>query len=233
MKPLQKKIFDLLIVSVLLFVTVNSCGLPVYYSLEPSTSYSLPTNDPLNRFFSFTTSDEENSDQDIYQGTNIYYKIYNSSTNRDADISRISSSNLEYTDRGFNTLRYLNYQQLGSSNPIDTSNDTLFPLSSENRLIKIRLFTEGSSDYPYRAGFTIAGNFIEDAIPLRSTTSATFDFFESGFLPDSIDSDVTYLSTAGTDTWYVNAYAVSVGRNTSYQPFYSSLIHLGYITIEK
>jgi hypothetical protein len=40
-------------------------------------------------------------------------------------------------------------------------------------------------------------------------------------------------SSPETDTWYVNAYAVSVGQDTNLTPLYSQLLWLGYIQIKK
>lgn len=234
MKPQKKWHSAISILTCVLFAAVSySCGLPVYYTLNPPSAYAQPTNDPLNRFFSFTTADSQNSVMDIYQGINIYYKIYNDPAARDADINSIQSSNTEYSDNGMRRLQALGYSELGTTNKISTINDTLLPLESSNRTVRVRLFTEGFVGSPYTAGFTINNNPVRDSIPIRSVLSNSFDFFGTGPVPSSIDSDVKFTSSAGTTIWFVNAYAVSVGRNTSFQYFYSSLLHLGYITIEK
>ncbi len=234
MKPVQKNTAAIILICIFFFAAVSySCGLPVYYALNPPTPSAQPSNDPLNRFYSFNTSDSENSTMDIYQGVNVYYKIYNDPSSRDADINAVNSSNTEYSDNGLRKIQSLGYAELTSPKKISTENDTLFPITAANRLIQIRLFTEGFSGLPYSAGVKINNTLIEGVVPIRAVLSNSFDFFGEGPIPSSTDSDVKYTVNAGNDVWYVNAYAVSVGRNTSFQYFYSSLLHLGYITIEK
>ncbi|HPX26237.1 MAG TPA: hypothetical protein PLG87_05485 [Treponemataceae bacterium] len=233
MKPFQKNDFCVLF-SIIFFAAVSvSCGLPVYNALYPPTAYAQPSNDPLNRFFSFNTADSNNAGMDIYQGVNIYYRIYNDPVARDADINSINTSNTEFSDNGMRRLQNMGYNELFLSKRIDTRNDTLIPLESTNRKIQVRLFTEGFSESPYAAGIRVNNIPIAGSIPVRAVLSNSFDFFGTGPLPESTDSDVKINTALGTDVWYVNAYAVSVGRNTSFQYFYSSLLHLGYITIEK
>ncbi len=234
MKPYLKCCTACTLFFIVYFAAVSvSCGLPVYNALEPPINAAQPTNDPLNRVFSFTTADYDNSTKDIYKGTNIYYKLYNNSASRDADISSISTANVEYSDNGIRRLQNLGYSELRPSTSFSSQNDTLIELASRNRKIQVRLFTEGFSGTPYSAGFRIDGVPVNGVFPVRAVFTNSFDFFGSGPLPESSDSDVKYTANAGTDTWYVNAYAVSVGRNTSFTYFYSSLLHLGYITIEK
>mgnify|MGYP001019991346 FL=1 len=126
----------------------------------------------------------------------------------------------------------MGYNELSITKKISTINDTLIPIDSTNRKIQVRLFTEGFSESPYAAGIRVNNSLVDGSIPARAVLSASFDFFGTGPVPELTDPDVKMNSALGTDVWYVNAYAVSVGRNTSFQYFYSSLLHLGYITIE-
>ena len=210
-----------------------ACGLPVYNALYPPTAYAQPTNAPLNRVFSFTTADSANAGMDIYQGVNIYYRIYNDPSSRDADINSINTSNTEFSDNGMRRLQNMGYNELSLTKEISTINDTLIPIDSTNRKIQVRLFTEGFSESPYAAGIRVNNSLVSGSIPVRAVLSTSFDFFGTGPFPESTYPDVNINSAFGTDVWYVNAYAVSVGRNTSFQYFYSSILHLGYITIEK
>ncbi|HOS29195.1 MAG TPA: hypothetical protein PLR39_00200 [Treponemataceae bacterium] len=233
MKPFQKNKLCIFFLIVFFAAVSVSCGLPVYNALYPPTAYAQPTNDPLNRVFSFTTADSANAGMDIYQGVNIYYRIYNDPSSRDADINTINTSNTEFSDNGMRRLQNMGYNELSITKEISTINDTLIPIDSTNRKIQVRLFTEGFSESPYAAGIRVNNSLVSGSIPVRTVLSTSFDFFGTGPLPESTDPDVKMNSALGTDVWYVNAYAVSVGRNTSFQYFYSSILHLGYITIEK
>ena len=78
-----------------------ACGIPVYYVIEPPQADSIPTYDtdePSRRYFGFFcpyTSSSENSEFSL-AGTEIYYRIYSSLEDMNADISNISRSNAEY-----------------------------------------------------------------------------------------------------------------------------------------
>lgn len=232
MKPLPKNIIYLGLV-LLFFVAVSiSCGLPVYYTLEPPTPDTLPNTDPASRYFSFKTADEKNADMDIYLGVNVYYKIYNDSATLNTDINSIHTSNVEYSDNGMRRLLNLGYNELFLKKNIDNTNDSLIPLNGTDRSVKIRLFKEGFNDL-YLPGVSINDVPIPGSIPVRAVVYKEFDFFRNDtFSPGQNDSDVKYTSTAGIDVWYVNAYAVSIGRDTNFRTNYSSVLHLGFITIE-
>ena len=56
--------------------------------------------------------------------------------------------------------------------------------------------------------------------------------FDADTCPSTSDSDFSGSSSA--DVYYVDAYAVSIGRNTSDSTtYYSSVLHLGSVPIRK
>ena len=142
----------------------------------------------------------------------------------------------------------LGYKKLS----ISTNDDPLIADEQLDRLVKIRLYTEGeASGSPYEACVTVSNSAILDgsdyAIPLRSDASSTFDFFPDSAKITSVngktyynntpssstDEDVKMTSSSASDVtaWYVNAYVVSVGRTETFTLKYSQLTALGYIVI--
>jgi hypothetical protein len=212
----------------------SSCGLETYAILEPPDilRYTSGTIDAMDRYFSFRTSSGSPSDEVSFQGTSVFYKIYASESVMNSDISSISTVNIQYSANGYNRLTTLGYQELNT----DQRNDPLIPGSTGTAVV-IRLFDEAS--YTAR----VHGNDSDLTlptwgIPLRRSNSKGFNFFattqtekDDNPVPLSGEPDVNYTGfTSGTE-WFINAYAVSVGRNTSYANLYSQLLHLGHIWI--
>ena len=48
-----------------------------------------------------------------------------------------------------------------------------------------------------------------------------------------MQSDEDVKGRASNGIWYVNMYAVSVGRDASYTPYYSLVCHLGSVAIDE
>jgi hypothetical protein len=237
------------------FLCLSSCGVEVYYSLEAPLSRAManPT-DPGGRFFSFYTN--ESGALSVFKGTNVYYKIYNNMSELNSDITSINSSNAEYSSSGYNRISSLGYQQLETT----TRPDILFTSTGSNREIIIRLIDEGAYDLPtdtfaFTSQVRVGGSIVSR--PRRRSSGEGFNFYlgtgASGWagnpnpnkthtpgtpndpdrLPASGDSDTRYSSFTSSDTWYVNAYAVSIGQDPYLTWLYSQLLHLGYIEIRK
>lgn len=204
-----------------------SCGTDIYYSLEPPSLVSSPSTDPVSRYFCFYTNDSNNSSLDVFLGTAVYYKIYNNTSTMNSDISSINLANKEYSSDGVNRLLSLGYQPMTSSS---TTDDPLFPVSTSNRKIRIRLFTEGSGDL-YAEGIFINDSPSSWGNPQRFDRSHSFNFTDSSMIPSLSDLDVKGTQNEGTTSWYVNAYAVSTGKDMYLANLYSQVIHLGYIVI--
>ncbi len=228
-KSSQREILLLVCLGVFCFF---NCGLETYYYLERPYFISSPsTSDPLERIFRFETADAANSPNgDVYQGCEIYYRIYNNRSRMGSDAGTIANRNTEYSSDGMNKLRDLNYQRM-------TSNSGELPLvrkSDSNRRVNIRLFEEGEVE-PYLAGIYIGNVSIENGQPtggILRYNNKSFDFEKDEEYPQEIDADVDYSSSLGTDIWYVQAYAVSYGLDTLFSAVYSQLLPLDSIEID-
>ena len=226
-----------------------SCGLDVYYILYPPSEAQIvnENTEALGRYFSFRTADVENQGMDIFTGTTVIYRIYNTLTQLTSDSYSINNYNNEYSDKGYNRAIALGYQELMVSN----NSIPLVSKSGSNKNVQIRLFTEGYVDDPYEAGIKVSGEYIKDgadnAIPLRENES-TFAFYSSdkftvingksysNNVPEEDANDVKFVKLTDSSAqkiWYVNAYAVSVGMTSDFTYKYSELEPLGYIVIKE
>ena len=223
-----------------------TCGIPVYYVIEPPVAEHIPTEDSTDtsqRYFSFIcpySASSENSEFTL-SGTGIYYRIYDSSEAMESDISSISSRNGEYSENGYLRMIELNYQPL-ISNPANTP---VIKKTSSSRTIRLWLLAEGEGVFP--AGIYDYTNNPDTpfSVPVRSgaersaTSNENPGFqFTSNYVPLFGDSDTKFTivteNTAREDypnVWYVNLYAVTIGREVNLSPHYSSLLHLGKLKI--
>jgi hypothetical protein len=211
-----------------LILFFSSCGLPVYYIIYPPVNAGTPSENAETRYFSFKTADQVNKTTDIYRGIDVYYKIYNSEKDRDSDIQQIQAANSEFSQSGFTKLKSLEYEKLVSKPSLHDSTDILFNKNNNDINIKIRLFDEGND---YKAGFEINDIVSSGSKPIRSN-GKNFQFDDEN-LPIQGDTDYKHKSEEESDYFWVTAYAVSVGRDGFFQPYYSSLLPLGSIKIPK
>lgn len=224
---MTKKIISLLLIC--LFFLLFSCGLEVYYLLEPPTDSSNISNpdNPSDQVFSFTTADIKNTNPSIvgnvkYLGTQVYYKIYSSKNRMQSQQTSINNSNSEYTESGINKLESYGFKKLASSN----YSDPLIPKSSsgKNQRVEIRLF----DNYPYKA--TVSIDQTNMGIPLRYDGS-TFSITPGSEIQGE-DVDSTSSGNSNDEmSYYVLLYAVSVGSVNLSQRIRSSLCPLGYIKL--
>ena len=211
-----------------------ACGIPVYYVIEPPQADHIPTADTgdiSQKYFSFIcpySSSSENSDFSL-TGTEIYYRIYNNVDEMNSDISSINGRNSEYSENGYRRMTELNYQEMWS----DKGDFPIIKKTNASRTIRIRLCAEGS----YKAEIFDETNNNTISVPYRkgtgSTNSGNMSFeFTSSYHPDSDDQDTKITSSEQEDIeWYVNLYAVTVGKDTSLSQQYSSVLHLGSLKI--
>jgi hypothetical protein len=204
-----------------------SCGLEVYYSLEPPSMrvFIEGPEDPVNNYFSFYTNETGNKTI-AFKGTNVFYRIYNNLSELTSDITSVSAVNTAYTTNGYSRISSLGYRQLDSTG----RHSVLLENTGSNREVRIRLSTQQS----YTPSFSPLGE-----TPIRMTNRQGFDFYKDDDpnlcddLPVSGDLDTRYSTFTTADTWYVNAYAVSVGQDEYLNPLYSQLLHLGYVRIHR
>lgn len=257
MKKLEYFSFLFAFVFLLLF---SGCGLDEYYVLdapttvnnEPSVSSSTYTSQTVysSAYFDFLTkessSDNNKSEGDfVFEGTAVYYKIYNNYSTMNSHISTVSSlSNSTNASSSANKIiQDYKYVQLGTSSG---SISPLIPSSGSDQRVYIRLTNYGSdSEYSARIEISSSGSVTATYVPRRTGNSKTFDFgrkYNSNYQLDSSgdyyypaqgDDDVYWSSTTSQENmWYVNLYAVSVGRDNSFTSYYSDVLYLGSVAID-
>ncbi len=267
---MAKPLLRIFAVILLIFLTLPlcTCGLDVYEGnmLHPpygSGNVSLDA-EPVFRVFKFTTAEsyespylsQSNSNNSYidFNGTIVYYKIYNSITAMNNERSSISNANTQYSSSGALKALDLGFKQLKcySWNPkINSMRSDYYSIkdTKHDKSVTIRLYTEGDVSDPYRSGFYVgstdpdvddAGNII---IPWRNAGSKEkdFDFFdEDGIEDEPEDGDDDYFHSdentyddVEEGKYYVAAYAASYGTNSVLTTVYSQLLDLGYIMIKE
>ena len=233
-----------------------SCGVDeVFYLNAPTIAYNIPTyqtSDYTAKYISFRTEEDQDDGGDYtFDGTGVYYKIYNNYStmvSRNSAISSIntSSNSSEAATRLIDTY---SYKALGSKSVSGgTLGTPLISNSGNDRSVYIRLSTYGTYNSFSSASYTpkiLFGTNSDDGsvptyIPMRNGNSKSFDFGRStsdGFdtsrdaVPTSSDDDTVYGSFSTSDTWYVDLYAVAEGHDNSFSQYYSLVLHLGAIPI--
>ena len=223
------------------------CGLEEYYVLEaPFRIYNTPNAATTydNRYFDFETNETGNSSISTsfdFLGTAVYYKIYNRYESIGSVTSALSSANnsTEYSAAATLLINTYKYRELGTASGTTTP---LIASTGVDRRIYIRL-TNYQTD-PYRqakiiVGYTGNSSIAGTWIPKREGNRNSFDFGRTGAEdpePASGDDDYNYsssgFSSAYPNTYFVDMYAVSVGRDTTYTTYYSKVLHLGTVAID-
>lgn len=224
------------------------------------TSY-YTTEDGIYRYFSFVTNEESSlgdndqyfssSSELVFLGTEVYYKIYNNySTMVSAEnaIDSLNSSSSNYAAAAESLIESRGYK------PLKFSSGSFTPLveagsSPNNRHVYIRLNDYGT-EVDYSKGICISSQPMDKYSPanalmhngqpvmprryINSSYGFNFGQDDNNPLPKNGDADVTYSSSSSdSGTWYVDMYAVSVGRDTSYSTSYSKVLFLGSVKIQE
>ena len=107
---------------------------------------------------------------------------------------------------------------------------------SENYENIILTGTSKISSYDSSSGDTVLGNprrYINSSYGFNFTTATSGDYTTSNNpQPTSSDDDVNYTTVSDEDVWYVDMYAVTVGRDSTYTYSYSKPLFLGSLKIE-
>jgi hypothetical protein len=215
-------------------ILTSSCGIDTFVYLYPVNQLlnSPSENDPVNNYFKFKTSDEDNNSSAYFKGYEIYYRIYSDKATRNSDVSAISAYNDANPTTALTTLvssyRYTRMVYTGKTTDIPLIEGT-----TTNRVISIRL-----TDYfTYKASISDDGSNDGSGslgIPMRTLNDGTkIVSFDYGNIHTSGDSDVSSNSSSSPDVWYVQAYVVAYGYDESYKPYYSSLFSLAHVVIKK
>lgn len=228
-----------MIFSWFLLVFFSACGLDTFYYLDPPISIDFIdeteslSNDPSKKFVSFATTSSNADNADIFQGSSVYYKIYNSPDQLFNNKKSIENINKEYTNQGMELLISWGYQPL-TTDKVTTAN---LVSAGQTKAVTIRLAnaTQTNPGYAYPASITVDGQSI--GVPVRSVENKTFSFSSTAdsnsinSLPEEGQEDVSFSTGAGTSTWYVALYAVSTGMSPSLTPLYSQVVYLGSLAI--
>ncbi len=261
----NKKTKTLLFITGSLFIFnlffLNSCGLESYIYLNaPTVTHNFPTYETLAdyKYFEFTTM--ENSDQPAFQGTAVYYKIYNNYSTMASQVSSISSLASSSTNESAAAAKMIDtygYKQLGLRKGNDgvTKTPLIERSDSGKQRVYIRLTNFQDSD-AFKAVVKVkpddgSGTYTAEhelGIPMRVENRNSFDFgrndsskwgddAERNVLPEENDAlgDVNYSSSFSDEEkncWYVDLYAVGVGMSEDFVTYYSNVLHLGAVKID-
>lgn len=223
-----------------LLLFFSACGLDTFYYIDPPISRhfiddaSSLSSDPSNQFVSFITASPNADNADIFQGTSVYYKIFNDTNQLKSNKISIENINSEYTNQGIERLISWGYQPL-TTDKVTTAN---LVSAGQTKAVTIRLAnaTQINQGYAYPAEIIVDGQSI--GIPVRSVDNKTFSFNSTAesnsiySLPVEGQEDVSFSAGAGTNMWYVALYAVSTGMSPSLTPVYSKVVYLGSLAIE-
>lgn len=225
----------------LFLVYFISCGLETLYYLKyPTRSHdvSYTNEDRLYDYFEVVSGD--NSDLDgsdfKFSGTEIYYKIFNNTSTLTSSVSTITSAvnSSDISAAASTIINTKKYKPL----TISSSNDTPF-IKGHNKKVYIRLNKIASDALNHPNEVQIDGKLF--AYPKRFKTSGSkkigFEFNkddDDNPVPEEGDDDVEWSSSFTEDkVWYVDMWAFSSGKDTSYTWSYSEAVHLGNITIRE
>ncbi|MGI5056691.1 hypothetical protein [Treponema socranskii] len=222
------------------------CGLEEYYVLEaPFRIYNTPNAATTydNRYFDFVTNETGNSSISTsfdFLGTAVYYKIYNRYESIGSVTSALSSANnsTEYSAAATLLINTYKYRELGTASGTTTP---LIASTGADRRIYIRL-TNYQNDARYKAkiiiGYAGDSSIVATMVPKREGNRNSFDFGRTGAKdpePASGDDDYNYsssgFSSSYPNTYFVDMYALSVGRDTTYTTYYSKVLHLGTVAV--
>ena len=233
----KRIIFSLLLAGCLILFNL-SCGLDTFYVIDgPTNAIHQPdcsSIDYSDYYFDFYTVDK-NYDSLKFHGTDVYYKIYKSSSRLKTEaedlqsLSRRDDSNNSAADK---LIQNYKFQPLHAAGYDD--NAVLIPTTGSNQRVNIRL-----SDYQgiYLAQITVDGENIYDSptrvIPVRNLQNRPSFNLTSATIPRSDDVDVNTSGTSSSDSeWFVSMFAVAVGQDATYSPVYSNILYLGSVRIQ-
>lgn len=236
-------------------VFLSSCGLEEVLTVEaPTVTYNNPSydsSDYLTWYISFKTS---SASADSFIGTDIYYKIYNSSTALTSQRAAINALNTTSNSSSDATkmIDTYSYQPLGASK--STGNSVYFPESGRTVVLRLKTYlnadsSNADSDSRYQdhacVGIKSGTSYdYKDYIPFRNGNKKSFDFFDADDDDDSDTCDVLpeygdadyYCSESDKDKsfdeYYVQLFAVGVALNPeTVTASYSHTLDLGSIPI--
>lgn len=228
-----------------------ACGLDQFYLLEePTVTYNTvyySTDDYMRWYVEFLTNETANSEYYpakknafTFLGTEIYYKIYDSTATLSSHKSRVEAVNKSdyYSNAATMLIETFKYQTLGTDKGVWQT--PFVECSEKNTRVRIRLMSYNDTNDDLRASVRFGGVDM-GIVPRRNDSRYSFDFFnkaeerprESNVEPVDGDSDYWRTGSGSQEAYYVQLYAVAVGRNNNYTLSYSLVLDLGTIPILK
>ena len=208
------------------------CGIEsvIYLDKPARVYYNSYLDDFSKRYCAFNTADSWNTANaaGFFQGTEIYYRIYEQEsdcTNDAAQIVRYNESNPS------NSAQYLQdtkkYYRLTTT---VSSKRPLIGSSSSDRAVRFRLQDYDAAD---PAVLTVGGASL--GVPLRDTgiLAEKRRFDDGNISANDADTQRASSSSGLHEFWYVNFYAVSYGYDRAFKTLYSAIESLGYIKIKR
>jgi len=221
------------LLSLLLIALAFSCGIELIIYLErPRRTYETSYLDDLSkRYCQFNTADEQNTANAgaYFQGTEIYYRIYEQESDCTSDTAQINRYNENTPSTAAQYLKETKkYYRLTTT---DVSKQPLIGRYSSNANVRFRLQSYGGTTDPA----VLAVNGISLGTPLRDIRilAAKRGFDRENISADDEDVQKGSSSSGVHEFWCVNFYAVSYGNDASLKSLYSELEPLGFIKIEK
>lgn len=250
MKKAYSKIKYIILLSVVmcLFAFNTGCGLDTFYIIEAPTSIVhqpiYNSIDASDRYFEFWTNESTEMEGFTFMGTEVYYKIYNSSSSMISDVNVLQTLSSDVDKSATAADKMINPTSSGGYGykalKVDGNNTVpLIQPSSSNQRVYIRL-----SDYQavdeYSARVLINGSYVNGSesktVPVRNNSDRnTFNFGRTGSRdkkPNTSDEDTKISSSITDSKYYISLFAVGVGRDATYTNIYSNILYLGSITID-
>lgn len=238
---------------------LTSCGLDTYIVVDSPTNVINPpsytTEDYNNECFEFWTNDSgvASYPSDFkYLGTQVYYKIYGSSSTLASEVSYLqnlandSENSARAPDKLLNPTSSggYGYQALQSTNVSDSSVLIPYVDGKLTQNVYIRL-TDYQNLEEFSARILVDGKFLGGSsvktVPVRFENDLSFNFGRTG---ENDKKPVPYDSSTGEGdldvkgpvpsdgVWYVAMFAVGVGRDVTYTMQYSNILYLGSVAID-
>lgn len=225
---------------------IVSCGLDTFYVLKPpyalmNSAATISNEDFNNNYVEFYTNEAGNSSLPAdfkFTGTEIFYKIYSNKDDASSFINQIDAVNDE-THYGSAAEKLVSSYKLLR---LAGSGDSPFVIPANplvNKRVRIRLAEyagKGDTDTndDFKSLITIDG--VQKGQPVRAESNYSFNFGHhqddtNSPVPASGDSD--FSGSSGTGIYYVNLFAVAFGHDVTYKTYYSNVLFLGTLKINK
>lgn len=228
----RKRLFFSFLLAGYLILFNTSCGLDTFYELkEPRAVIHQPdctSIDYSESYFEFYSADKPDPGVPVtFLGTEVYYKIYKSSSQLKSDVESIQAiaNKDSQSSAPADAIINKNYRALrGAAHKGDN-----VLITDSDKKVHIRL-----SDYQLYPAQIIIDDTNNIGKPVRDLDKTKYFNFKSSdtdTIPVSSDVDTSTSGSSSDDDWYVAMFAVAVGNDVNYSPIYSNVLYLGSVRI--